>query len=221
MAGLDAARASAGRPPRRRGSSIPAGLSISRTPSIAPAPRRRRGGAQATVAAALAVRGAGAAARRSPRAGTPTSSSGSSVGGEAGGAAVSAAALGAGDDRDVDVVVGGPQRDFVLALALAAGELAHEHRDLRPLQRPQLVDDALGVALLGLGAVEVLGAQRDERELAVVVALRPAPSASAEQRELARSACPRTGAGRRRARRRPLRSARRPSGARAGRCSRT
>ena len=52
---------------------------------------------------------------------------------EAGGAAVPAAALGAGDHRHVDVVVGGPQGDFVLALALAVGELAHERRDLRAL----------------------------------------------------------------------------------------
>ena len=41
------------------------------------------------------------------------------------------AALGARDHGHVDVVVGGAQRHFVLALSLAARELAHERGDLR------------------------------------------------------------------------------------------
>ncbi len=99
-------------------------------------------------------------------------------------AAVSAAALGARDGRHVDVVVGRAQRDFVLALALAARELAHEHGDLRALERAQLVDDALRVALLGVRAIEVLRAQRRDRELPVVEALQ-LREREREQRELA------------------------------------
>ena len=86
--------------------------------------------------------------------------------------------------RHVDLVVGGPQRDFALAGALAAQDLADEHRHLRAAQRPQVVDDALGVAFLGPGGGEVLGRQGDQRELAVVVALDPRQR-DPEQRELA------------------------------------
>ena len=99
-------------------------------------------------------------------------------------------------------------------------ELAHERRDLRALQRAQLVDDALGVALLGVGALEVLGAERRERQLAGVEALQ-LPERERRAARACPAACPRTAGGRRPARRRRPRSARPPSGARAGRCSRT
>ena len=183
---------------------------------LLPAPRARSGDRRgAAVRRRTACSCAAIASRRNA-----ISSSRVERRGEARGATVPTAALGAGDDRDVDVVVGRAQRDFVLALALAAGELAHERRDLRALQRPQLVDDALGVALLGAGRA------RSPR--------RSAPPASARRRRSAASgrapapaaracpsACPRRGAGRRVRPRPRLRSARPPSGARAGPCSRT
>ena len=100
--------------------------------------------------------------------------------------------------------------------ALAAEDLAHEHRDLRALQRPQLVDDALGVALLGVRRRRSpRRSSVDQRELAVVEAL-DLRERDRRAARACRSACPRTGAGRRPGRRRPLRSARRPSGAPAG-----
>src|SRR5665213_1735133 len=79
--------------------------------------------------------------------------------GETGRAPVSSAPLRPCDHRHVHIVVGGAQRDFALALALAASQLAYERRELRALQRPQVVDDALRVALLGVGLMKVLGAQ--------------------------------------------------------------
>ena len=115
---------------------------------------------------------------------------------------VAPAPLGAGDHRDVDLVVGGPQRDFSLAGALAAQDLADEHRDLRAPQRPQVVDHALGVAFLGPGGGEVGGGRG-----------RPAPArrrrsagcgrARSRAGRACRSSCPRTGAGRRPERPRP------------------
>ena len=70
------------------------------------------------------------------------------LGREAGGAAVAATALGAGDRADVDGAVGGAQRGLA-----PVRTLAHDRRDLGPLDRAQVVDDPLGVALLGAGVL--------------------------------------------------------------------
>ena len=122
------------------------------------------------------------------------------VGGEAGRAAMPAAAQRPRDHRDVDAVVGRAQRD--LARRLAVELLAHEPGDRGALDRAQVVDDALGVALVGARG-------------AVVVA-RQVRHASAGRRRSARrwrarapaaracpAGCPRRGAGRPRARRCP------------------
>ena len=69
--------------------------------------------------------------------------------------AVAAPAPGAGDRRDVDLAVGGAQR-HLLARAVAVEQLARQRRDLRAVDRAQVVDDALGVALLGAGRPEVV-----------------------------------------------------------------
>src|SRR5262245_28363158 len=69
--------------------------------------------------------------------------------------AVPAAALGARDARDVDAVVGRAQRD--LALAAVRQAVADQRGDRRPLDRAQVVDDALGVVLLGVSRAEVVG----------------------------------------------------------------
>src|SRR3954469_24277200 len=92
------------------------------------------------------------------------------LGGEAGRAAMAAAAAGAGDGRHVDVAVGRAQRDL-LACAVAVEQLARQRRDLRALDRAQVVDDALGVALLRAGHPEVVAGQVRERQRAVVEAV--------------------------------------------------
>src|SRR5919202_1901359 len=92
------------------------------------------------------------------------------LGGEARRLAVAAAAARAGDQRHVDLAVGGAQR-HLLAAGPAVDELARERRHLRALDRAQVVDDALRVALLGPGQPEVVAGQPAERELPPVVAL--------------------------------------------------
>src|SRR5579875_3130720 len=135
---------------------MPAGLSTSRTPSCA-RPRSLMSRARARARRADERRGGGPGGGGVQLRGDRLAQErdqllGLERGREPRRAAVPAAALRAGDDGDVDVVVGGAQGHFALALALAAGELAHERRDLGALERAQLVDDALGVALLGLRA---------------------------------------------------------------------
>ena len=71
------------------------------------------------------------------------------VGREAGRAAVPAAALRPRDHRDVDAVVGRAQRDLAPRRRALGQQLAHESRDGRALDRAQVVDDALGEALVG------------------------------------------------------------------------
>ena len=69
------------------------------------------------------------------------------VGREAGGAAMPAAAQRAGDHRHVDAVVGRAQRD--LAAGSAVELVADQPGDGGALDGAQVVDDALGVALVG------------------------------------------------------------------------
>ena len=64
-------------------------------------------------------------------------------------------------DRDVDLAVGGAQRHLLAVRSAVAGEqLAASAATFVPLDRAQVVDDALGVALLGAGRLEVLARQR-------------------------------------------------------------
>ena len=195
MAGLDAARASGGRPPPRRGRSCRrACRSAGRRPRGGPPGPR---GPQATGAAGWPpgseLRCAPISARRNS-----ISCSSSIEVEKPGRAGVAPAPLGAGDHRHVHLVVGGPQRDFALAGALAAHDLAHEHRDLRAPQRPQVVDDALGVAFLRRRR------PRSRRRSSAISASSPSSIALDPRRarsraaRACRSSCPRTGAGRRR-----------------------
>ena len=85
--------------------------------------------------------------------------------------------------------------------AALAGQLARERGDLRALHRAQVVDDPLGVGLLGAGLGEVLARQARERQAAVVEALHAGSARASAARAWAR-ACPRRGGGRSRARRR-------------------
>src|SRR6185436_9025418 len=90
---------------------------------------------------------------------------------EAGRLAVAAAALGAGDRGDVDAVVARAQRDLALLGIGRSEAVAHERGDRGALNRAQVVDDALGVVLLGAGCREVGAAEVRERQAAAVVAL--------------------------------------------------
>ena len=136
---------------------IPAGLSISRTPSTgrasgAAALRRR--------VAAGCPSGASCAARRPRRAGT-RSAARARASSRSRRRGVCPPPPWARAITDTSTSSSVARSDTLCwPAALAAQELADEHRDLRALQRPQVVDDALGVALLGPGLGEVLGAQR-------------------------------------------------------------
>ncbi|MBW3608310.1 MAG: class I tRNA ligase family protein, partial [Actinobacteria bacterium] len=90
---------------------------------------------------------------------------------EAGRLPVTAAALGARDERHVDRPVGRTQRDLRPTGALRAGQLAGERRDLRPLHGAQVIDDPLGIGLLGARLGKVLARQPGERQPAAVEAL--------------------------------------------------
>ena len=96
---------------------IPAGLSISRMPSIGCTRQRR---SAATPASGVACSCAASAPRRNSISWLELQRRG-----EARRAPVSAAALLARDHRHVHFVVGRAQRHFALALALPAGQLAH------------------------------------------------------------------------------------------------
>src|SRR4051794_9896606 len=106
------------------------------------------------------------------------------LGREARGAPVAAAAARAGDGRHVDGAVGRAQRDL-LAGTVAVKQFAGERGDLRALDRAQVVDDALGVALLRPREAEVVAAQVRERERVVIDAaeLRERPAEELELRE--------------------------------------
>src|SRR4051812_4970767 len=104
------------------------------------------------------------------------------LGREAGRAPVTAAAPPPRDGRHVDAAVRRAQRDL-LACAVAVHQLACERGDLRPLDRAEVVDDALGVALLRAGEAEVVAAEVGERDRVVVQALELRQRA-AEQLEL-------------------------------------
>src|SRR5215204_2486194 len=92
------------------------------------------------------------------------------VGAEAGGTPVSAAAVHAGDRRDVDRAVGRAQAD--LASRAPAVRLVANHRgDRRSLERAQEVDDPLGQHLLRPGRLIVARVDIGDRQPAVVVAL--------------------------------------------------
>ena len=112
-------------------------------------------------------------------------------------------------------------RSETLRAGVAVAELvAHEPGHRGALDRAQVVDDALGVALVGAGGAVVLARQVGERQQPAVEALDVGEPAR-EQLELAlRDALVEAPVDRVRvdARRR---SARPPSRARAGRCSRT
>ena len=75
---------------------------------------------------------------------------------------MTAAAGRACDERDVDRAVGRAQRDLRAALLAVRRELARERRDLRPLHGAQVVDDALGVGLLGARLREVLAGETSD-----------------------------------------------------------
>ena len=82
------------------------------------------------------------------------------------------AALSARDRRDVDPVVAGAQRNLSQPVAVGiAHSLAHERGDRGALDRAQMVDDALGVALLGARLDEVDPVQLGYGQPAAVVAL--------------------------------------------------
>src|SRR4051812_38530726 len=83
---------------------------------------------------------------------------------------VPAATARAGDDADVNGRVGGPQRDLRPARASRVGQLARERGHLRAGDRAEVVDDALGVGLLGAGLGVVLAAQAAQRQPPVVEA---------------------------------------------------
>src|SRR3954469_20373192 len=80
------------------------------------------------------------------------------LGREARGAPVAAAAARPRDRRDIDVAVGGAQRDL-LARPVAVEQLPRLGLGLWALPRAQVVDDALGVALLRPGHAEVVAAE--------------------------------------------------------------
>ena len=211
------------RPRRTSSSPVANGSSVPAWPTFTPWPRRagRRDDVVRRHAGGLvdqqdAVGGSellGEARRRNA-----TSSGQSIVGREARGAAVPAAALRARDQRDVDPIVGGAQRH--LARCRRAGELvADEAGDRGPLDRAQVVDHALGVGLLGAGRLVVLG------DRWVSVSRPPSKRCTfarprASRSSLASGTLSYSG-GRSPARRRRPRAAPPPSGARAGRCSRT
>src|SRR3954447_10969664 len=149
-----------GRPRRIRATTScdvgPAGLSTSSTPSMARVLGRRRrqlsGALRAQEADELVV---------------------VELGREARGLAMAAAATGAGDGRDVNLAVDRAQRDLLARRAVGRDvvDLAGQRGDLRALDRAQVVDDALGVAVLGAGDLEVLARQPGDGQRAAVVAL--------------------------------------------------
>ena len=84
---------------------------------------------------------------------------------------MAAAPLGAGDPRDVDAAVGGAQGDLAPALLALPEQVADQSGNGRPLDGAQVVDDALGVVLLG-ARLEVVGrGQVGERQRSTVIAL--------------------------------------------------
>ena len=125
------------------------------------------------------------------------------LGGEARRLAVPAAAAGARDDRDVDPAVGGAQRDLAPPAA-AVGQLARERGDLGALDRAQVVDDALRVAVLGAREAEVVAREAGEGQRARRRSAARGPARAPAARAW-RRACPRRGGGRCRGRRRPRR----------------
>src|SRR2546423_3865293 len=74
---------------------------------------------------------------------------------EAGRLAVAAAALLTGDQTHVDVVGGGAEADLAHALAALLELRADQRRDDRALDRTDVVDDSLGVVLVGTGLLVV------------------------------------------------------------------
>src|ERR1700740_2437157 len=116
---------------------IPAGLSINTTPSIRPL-SFRSGGSDCRVSVSTRVQLGGD--RRAQESDQLIELERRR---EASSAAMTPAPLFARNHRDVDVVVGCAQRDFAHAAPLIASQLAHEHRDLRPADSAQLIDDAL------------------------------------------------------------------------------
>ena len=191
---------------RSRGADVRSGVSGGHGDRVArgPAPTRW-----------LAARCSASCSRRNS-----TSSSCESAGGEARGLPVPAAALGAGDRRHVDAVVARSQRHLAQAGAAVADPVAHERRHLGALDRPQVVDHPLGVALLGVGVREVGGASARSSSAGRRRSARRWP-ARAPAAPACRRARPRRRGDRPRGRRRRRRSGRRPSDARGGRCSRT
>src|SRR5437762_3960682 len=111
------------------------------------------------------------------------------LGGEPSRLPVPPATSGAGDDRHVDLAVGRPQRDLLAPRArrgaVLAEQVARERGDLRALDRAQVVDDALGVALLGAREAEVVAGEAGERQSALVEApdVRERPREQLELRE--------------------------------------
>src|SRR3954469_1925923 len=84
-----------------------------------------------------------------------------------GGLAMAAAAQRARDHRHVDLPVGRAQAHLA---ALAVEQLTDEHRDLRVLDRAQVVDDAFGVGLDRAGLAEVAAREVSDRDATIVVA---------------------------------------------------
>ena len=117
---------------------------------------------------------------------TSTSCGNSMVGREAGGAAVAAAALGARDRGDVDAVVGRAQRHLApLRLGRSPEQVADEAGHRGALERAQVVDDALGVALVGAGGGVVLARQVRDASAARRRSARRCAEPAREQLELA------------------------------------
>ena len=141
---------------------IPAGLST----RTQPVESWRAAGAQAGGAARPA-----SLLRRARGAGRSTRSGISELRGEAGGLAVAAAALRARDRGNVDAA-GRRRAGTPCACRRGSGRaVAHERGDDGALERAQVVDDALGVALLGARRRRSRPSTGARGERAVVVAL--------------------------------------------------
>src|SRR4029077_18338663 len=94
------------------------------------------------------------------------------VGRDPGSPPVAAAALAAGDCRDVDVAAARAQADLA-GLAAAGALIADQRCDLGALDRAQVVDDALGHLLPRPGRLVVGRGDVGEDEVAIAVALDP------------------------------------------------
>ena len=195
----------------------PAGLSTSRTPSIIASHRERRGSLSDASRQAMSppsIR----AVRRAARAGTSRArgTRGRWRSRPRGGGR---RRRGRGRSRETSMR-SSVARSETLRAGLAGELVAHQPGHRGALDRAQVVDDALGVALVGAGRAVVVVGQVRQRQQAAVEALDVA-TARAPAGRACPAGCPRRGAGRSRARRRRRRSARPPSRAPAGRCSRT